>query len=217
MTDHGPTGQAHLTAEQTTRLLDRYQEGTATVSAVRSPVDLRRLMGSDLPAPEFMVPLLIPKGGITAIAAKAGHEKSLLLLNLAASRAAGEAVLDTPAGPPLHVLYLDFEMGPADLQGRLDEFGWTTDHPKFDTLVSHLHYFQFPDLPPLDTDEGGLVLEELVEEFAAEWIIVDTVSRVISGEENSSDTFRRLDRHTGRRLRRRGITVAYLDHVGKDK
>lgn len=57
---------------------------------------------------------------------------------------------------------------------------------------------------------------QLVEQHQAELVTFDTISRLLVGEENSNDTIRALEAHTGRRLKRRGIAVVRLDHFGKD-
>jgi hypothetical protein len=47
-------------------------------------------------------------------------------------------------------------------------------------------------------------------------VIIDTVSRVVSGEENSNDTWNRLYRHTELPLKQRGVAMMRVDHTGKD-
>jgi hypothetical protein len=181
------------------------------------PVDLDQLMAGDPPDPEeWAVNPLFPKGRSTAIASTRGDGKSLFLLDVVARYATGEPVLDQPGGPPRQTVYIDQEMGVADLHERLTDLGWTPDHPKWAVLVAHLHYYQLIDLPPLDTEEGGWALEGIIDRHNAEMVILDTIGRMISGEENSADTFRHLDMHTGRRLRRKGVTVGRADHLGKD-
>ena len=72
------------------------------------------------------------------------------------------------------------------------------------------------DLPPLDTEEGGIALEEIVVSHDATLVVIDTVSRVTKGDENATETYRDLFRHTETRLKRKGTTLARLDHLGKD-
>lgn len=198
--------------------LDRLAEADQVdmPSGYLEPVDLHALMTSEPPTEEWCVEPVLAARKLTGIVSRRGVGKSLLALDLAARKAAGLPVLDQPAGPPTHVLYLDQEMGPDDLWERLNDLGWTPDHPAFETMAAHLHYYQLVDLPPLDTAEGGEALEELVDQHNAELVVIDTVSRVVEGDENSNDTFQALARHTEIRLRRRGVTLARLDHLGKD-
>jgi hypothetical protein len=181
------------------------------------PVDLRTLMSSDPPEQVWLIEPFVLAGKHTGIIATRGERKSLLTLDLVARRSTGQAVLDQPAGDPIHVVYLDMEMGPDDLWDRLDSFGWTIDNPNFDTLVEHLHYYQLIDLAPLDTEEGGIALEAIVAQHDATVVVIDTVIRVIAGGENDNDTFKDLFRHTETRLKRKGVTLLRLDHLGKDE
>ncbi len=180
------------------------------------PVDLLALMAADPPDEEWSVEPLVPARKHTGIVAARGTGKSLLALDIAARKATGQATLGQPQGDPVDTIYLDQEMGPDDLYERLADLGWTLDNNAFGKLVDHLHYYQLVDLPALDTQEGGAALEEIVAHHGAELVVIDTVSRVISGDENSNDTFRELFRHTETRLKRRGVTLIRLDHLGKD-
>jgi hypothetical protein len=60
-------------------------------------------------------------------------------------------VLGHPPRDPVAVMYIDMENPEAELADRLRRIG----HPPAQLLGHPLHYFLFPDLPPLDTPEGG--------------------------------------------------------------
>jgi len=181
------------------------------------PVDLRALMSSDPPEQEWLIEPFILARKHTGLVSKRGEGKSLVALDISARRSIGQAVLDQPASDPIHVVYIDQEMASDDLWDRLDAFGWTVDHPDFDKLVEHFHYYQLIDLPTLDTEEGGIALEEIVDLHNATLVVIDTVIRVIAGGENDNDTFKDLFRHTETRLKRKGVTLLRLDHLGKDE
>ena len=180
------------------------------------PVDLDALLRSEPPEQEWLVEPILLARKLTGIVSKRGEGKSLLMLDIAARLAAGKGIFEQPASQPIHVVYIDQEMGPDDLWDRLTDLGWTPDNPDFDTLVEHLHYYQLADLPPLDTKAGGDALEELVDVHKVSLVVIDTVSRVISGDENATEPFRDMFRYTESRLKRRGIALARLDHLGKD-
>ena len=181
------------------------------------PVDLRALMSGERPEEDWLIEPVLPAGKLVGIVSKRGEGKSLLMLDMVAAKASGQKTLSQPAGDPIHVVYVDMEMGPDDLYERLADLGYLADHPQFETLADHLHYYQLVALPPLDTEEGGQALEELVDKHGATLVVIDTVSRVISGAENDAEPFRDLFRHTETRLKRRRVTLARLDHLGKDK
>ncbi len=48
------------------------------------------------------------------------------------------------------------------------------------------------------------------------FVVIDTTSRAVHGEENAADTFQDFYRFTGIRLKRRQVTWVRLDHAGKD-
>lgn len=212
--DAGHTIDELAALAQTTDVWD----GTppAPVDDLPEPLDLAALMTGDPPEIEWVVEPIAARGKLVGIVAKRGEGKSLLTLDLAAAAATGTAKIDQPDGPPLHVVYLDMEMGPDDLYARLADLGYTPDHPRFARLVDHLHYYQLPALPPLDTEAGGEMLERIAARHDAALVVIDTVSRVISGGENDAEPFLELFRHTETRLKRAGIGMLRLDHFGKD-
>jgi AAA domain/DnaB-like helicase N terminal domain len=178
-----------------------------------APVDWATLWASDDPTvAEWLVEPLIPVGRQIAIypAAKAG--KSLLTLEIATALATGRAVLDRRPGPgAIEVAYIDQEMTEDDLRDRLADLGYGADSD-----LSHLHYYQLVDLPPLDTPAGGAAVEAIVTRDAAQALVLDTMARVVKGAENDADTYRDFYRHCGRRLKGMAVTLIRLDHSGHD-
>lgn len=160
---------------------------------------------------DFLVAPLLARGRSHAIFAAPKVGKSLLTLDVCAARATGKAALDSPDGDPISVVYFDLEMTEDDLQERLDDLGYGPDND-----LSMLSYYLLPTLPPLDTPAGGAAIEQIAGDHKAELLVIDTTGRVVSGEENSADTYRAFYRNTGSRLKRMGVTVARLDHAGKD-
>lgn len=154
---------------------------------------------------------VLPRGKATNLYAPRGLGKSELALYGAAALATGRGPLNTAAGEPLSVVYLDLEMGEDDLEDRLTGLGYG---PGDD--LSALHYFVLTDLPPMTTVEGGVAVLEIASAHDAEVVIVDTLARVGGGEENSNDTWIGLGTHTVLRLKARGITSLWLGHAGKD-
>jgi hypothetical protein len=82
--------------------------------------------------------------------------------------------------------------------------------------LSHLHYYQLIGLPALDTPDGGDALEGIVKEAQASLVVLDTMARVVDGEENQADTYRDFYRYTGLRLKALDVALLRLDHSGKD-
>jgi len=159
---------------------------------------------------EWLLEPLFAQGRSHALYAGAKSGKSYLILAACAALATGRPFLDHPGGEPVHVLYVDFEMTAEDVRDRLEEYGYGPDDD-----LSHLHYALLPTLPPLDTEPGGQALLESAQAVEAQFVIIDTTSRSISGEENSADTMRAFYRCTGMLLKQALIGWMRLDHAGK--
>jgi hypothetical protein len=97
-----------------------------------------------------------------------------------------------------------------DLEERLDAFGFAYDR------LDSLYYFLLPPMHALDTEAGGEELIAAVHACGARAVVIDTLSRVVTGDENQADTIQRFYRHTGIRLKKDGIAYVRLDHAGKN-
>ncbi len=179
-------------------------------------IDLNAVITGDFGDIDWLIEPLLPAKKLVGLVSRRGVGKSLLALDMACRLATGHPMLDEPAQPPQHVLYLDYEMGVEDLQDRLFKLGWDKANPDTQILLEHLHYMQLPDIPPLDTEDGGQKLLAIIDETNPVLVVVDTVSRVVTGDENSADTYRELFHHTEKWIRGRGATLLRLDHLGKD-
>lgn len=156
---------------------------------------------------------LIPEGRTIALYAPAKAGKSTVVLAVAVAAATGQAPLahSTDTYDPQPILYLDYEMTPADLYERLTELGYGAD-----TDLTNLHYALLPSIPPLDTAEGAEHVINLALELGVKAVIVDTFGRAVAGDENDADTVRHFYRHTGQVLKHHGIACLRTDHSGKD-
>lgn len=159
---------------------------------------------------EWLLEPMFAAGRAHAIFAGAKTGKSYAVLAACAALATGRSWLGRRTDP-VDVLYLDYEMTPSDVRDRLMEFGYGPDDD-----LSKLHYALLPSIPPLDTEEGGKTLLWSALCVKAQLVVIDTTGRALTGEENSADVIRNYYRHTGSKLKYEGITVARLDHAGKD-
>ena len=109
------------------------------------------------------------------------------MLSVAVALATGKGVLRQSAADPIDVVYLDYEMTEDDLDERLGDLGYEEGAD-----LEHFHYYLLPNLPPLDSAQGGKELESIVGDDNAALVIIDTTSRAVEGDENESDTMRAL-------------------------
>jgi len=159
---------------------------------------------------DWLIEPVIERGQLIAIYSPPKAGKSLITLEWAAGLATGRAVLGNPARPPARVLYVDIENSPKDIKDRLTAMGYKPAD------LENLRYLSFPSLPALDSPRGGQHLLAVAQAHQATLVIVDTVSRIISGSENDADTFANLYRYALAPLKGLGISVIRLDHSGKD-
>lgn len=197
-------------------------EVTATISDLeptrptgRHPdLDLERLFTDPPASVELLAGGVFARGRMTVIYAPAKTKKSLLVQFLTARLALGwETFGATPEGP-LSIVYVDQEMTEQDWHERLRDFGYSTE--QMAALGRYLHVKNLQDWPPLDTPEGGRELAGVAALHNADLVVVDTLSKVLSGPENENDTFQSFYRNTLMPLKREGRGAVVLDHPGKD-
>ncbi|ORV61482.1 hypothetical protein AWC03_09795 [Mycobacterium europaeum] len=194
----------------------RQRNGTAvpdshTPAHLRYPIlDWQRAFEGVPDDVDWLVDDFLVRGSAYSLVSPAKAGKSLLLQDVAAALAAGRKVFGHPPRVPMNVLYVDHENSRDDIVERLRDMGYG---PKD---LANLHYLSFPTMPPLDSVAGGRDLADVAEHYDADLVIIDTVSRVVAGEENSADTYRALYRHALAPLKAARRTVVRLDHRGKD-
>lgn len=155
---------------------------------------------------------IIPAYRQIVLYAPAKTGKSLITLDIAASMAAGKAILGQVNNMGRqHVVYLDYEMTEPDLLERITEMGYEPED-----LEGYLHYALLPALPPLNTPEGAKAIRELAASVDAVLVIVDTLARAVDGDENDAGTINDFFRWTGTALKADKRALLRVDHAGKD-
>jgi RecA-family ATPase len=198
---------------ETRRLIaqwDAIHNGASQSSARNQPLDLLALRDMDFNY-DWLVEKFWPVEAHMHIFAAPKTGKSLLMLWIAANLALGRDPFSWEPIKRYRVSYVDNEMTWKDLQERLNDMGLA-----FDELAGWLLYYSYPVLAPMDTQTGGLETLEMMQAFDSTVLIIDTLSRVVKGEENSNDTYRNFYNHTGRLLKANAVAMARLDHAGHD-
>ena len=179
-------------------------------------IDWDELLSVETPQREMLFDPMIPEGGYIVLYSPPKAGKSLLALEIALTVATGEARMGQALRDPHSVMYFDFENGRSDIRERMEDMGFSQGDPRLPLLRSHFHYLSFPPMDPLDTPKGGADLAVAVEKLRPKLVVIDTAARVVEGEENSSDTYRRFHRHSATLLKRLNIALLMIDHSGKD-
>ena len=157
----------------------------------------------------YCLPGLVPQGHNVALVGEAKLGKSLLVLDACAAKAAGKRFLgcDSEAGP---ILYLDWENRPDLITQRLRMMDYQPED------LEDLHYQCFPALAGLDTAQGAAEVLRRVKSIEAQLVVLDTVQRAITGEEQHSTGIRAMYQRVIMPLREQGVAVLRLDHLGKN-
>lgn len=167
---------------------------------------------ADTSEEEWILEPLLPARRLVALYSAPKVGKSLLMLELAVAVSRGTSALGVTPDRARRVLYVDFENDPkGDIRERLQDMGLKPDD------LRGLAYLSFPTLAALDSDRGGRELLAAITTYACEVVVIDTVSRAVTGDENENDTWLNFYRHTGLRLKQAGVALIRLDHTGKDE
>ena len=165
---------------------------------------------SDTTEERWFIPGILCEGRAHVVYADAGLGKSLLVLDACAALATGRSAFGFEAQAPLKILYFDHENTvKGDVVPRLRDMGYSASD--LDNLV----YSSFPDMDTLDSVTGGAQMSQALDEVKPDLVIIDTLSRTVSGDENNNSTWLEFYRHTGKELKRRQIASIRIDHIGK--
>lgn len=150
----------------------------------------------------FLIEGFLALDSITALAAPVGQRKSLIALNVAHALCTGEPLFDyfKVVKRPERVVYLCPEMGLSSFSTRLKQIGL------LDNVGTNLFCQTM--------DDTCLKLSELNEELPGSVVILDTVTRFVVGDQNSSEDMSRFAQEVFR-LKRAGATVLLLHHSVK--
>lgn len=181
-------------------------------------LDFEALLCGEREPNVWLAPGLIQRGLLYQLVAAPKSGKSLLALEIAVIVAAGlarMAGIELPEGDsrvdgPVPVLYIDFENSPKTIGDRLREMGVDP------ASLARLHYASYPEFAPFDTERGAGEVLALARHLGVQLVIIDTVSRAVSGNENDAQTYLDLYRLLLSKLKREGIAVVRIDHTGKD-
>jgi KaiC/GvpD/RAD55 family RecA-like ATPase len=196
--DHDDAGD-HLDAGFTLDELVPYHPGSEIADRY-TPVDWRTAWKEEAARIKWLVEPVLEEGTLCALYGRPGDGKSLITLWLCLQivRSGGT------------VLMCDDENTRTDLVARLKAFGASPE--ELDNLIT----LNFASLPPLDTPEGGRHLTALADKYSPAMITLDTISRMVEGEENSATTYLQLYRNSMTPLKARWICVLRIDHSGKE-
>ena len=176
------------------------------------------------PPVEHVLDPWFPVRGIVMVAGYRGIGKTRFGLAVAYAIATGGSILGFRAPKPRKVLYVDGEMDPAELQGRLDAIHRTAvrDGNGDPTLAAaNLHILSHADqelgIPDLADPEGAgrAMVEERIVATGAEVLVLDNLSVLCrTGVENDAESWAVMQEWLVK-LRRQGRSTLLVHHTGK--
>lgn len=179
-------------------------------------LDWSQLLSGEPEPFEWLVPGVFGRGLLYQLVSAPKVGKSLMVQEIAYRLAAGKPTFGTDLSEghtrseePITVLYLDRENSRELVRDRFLEMGASPED------LARLHYASFPAIEQLDAG-GARDIVALAKAIDAQLIVLDTVSRFVSGAENDADTYLRLYRELLVPLKREGRTIIRIDHTGKD-
>lgn len=165
-----------------------------------TPINWRSVWKEEDAKIDWLVENVLEQGKLVALYGRPGDGKSLVTLWMCL-----QVVRQGKT-----VLMVDDENTAGDLVSRLRAFGATPE--ELDNLVT----FSFASLPPLDTPDGGAHLTALADKYQPSMVTLDTISRLVEGDENAASTYLQLYRCSMTPLKARKITTLRIDHAGKE-
>lgn len=179
--------------------------------------DIERALQDGIPPTTWHgTPRLWVKGYQHSLVGPSEVGKTVMMSDLAARMALKRRPigLDVPEEDELdddvRMLYLDAENSQRDVVRRfgLMEYEFTGQ------LRERLFYRSFPDIAPLNTPDGAGRVIDFIETKRVNFVVADTLSKFIDGNENDPGPYTDFAKHLLNHLRKNGITSVWFDHTG---
>lgn len=184
---------------------------------LRDDFDIERALKEGIPPTTWHgTPQLWVKGYQHSLIGPSEVGKTVMVSDLAARMALKRRPigLDVPDGDELdsdvRMLYLDAENSQRDVVRR---FG-LMEYDFGGKLRDRLFYKSFPDIAPLNTPDGAGRVIDFIETKRVNFVVADTLSKFIEGNENDPGPYTDFAKHLLNYLRKSAITSVWFDHTG---
>lgn len=173
----------------------------------------------DLPPPDCLLGEIISTTTRALVIAPTGIGKTKLVLAASTAIAGDRGFLDwRTCGRPRRVLYIDGEMSARVFKRRLRDAARETGKP------TSLHAFNredFPDMQPLNTEEGQAFIDQLIEKIEEAYdkldlIVFDNIQALIPGDLKDPEAWQNV-LPWARKLTSQAIGQLWVHHTGKNE
>ena len=212
--EHGGTREALF---ELIRNAPEYCPEPASVRPSLISVSIAELLEREIKPREMLLDPILPEQGLAMLYSYRGLGKTFISLGIAAAVASGSRFLRWNAPRPRGVLYLDGELPAKTVQERIAMVlvGIEGNEPAPDALRIITPDFQERPIPDLSTVEGQGLIEPHLD--GIDLLVLDNLSALCRyGNENEGESWLPMQ-EWGLALRRRGISVLFVHHAGKNK
>ena len=185
-----------------------YAEDKVDEVEISPPEEINNFLSREIPPVEFIVQDILQKGGRTMISAPPNIGKSLFVQNLAILMAqGGSSFVDRFDIAKVKVLYLDLEMGESALSQRFKSM--LAGQP-----IENLYIRSGSDIDLLD-EQYQRSLEEWIDAFGIEVLIIDPIGDAWMGDENTKQDVAKLTSYLDSVREKYGISILIVHHWRK--
>lgn len=184
---------------------------------VADSFDIERALAQGVPPTKWHgTPRLWVKGYQHSLVGPSEVGKTVMMSDLAALMALRRRPvgLSVPDGDDydddVRMLYLDAENSQRDVVRRFGLLQYEYDGE----LSKRLFYKSFPDIAPLNTPEGAGRVIDFIETKRINFVVADTLSKFIDGNENDPGPYTDFAKNLLNHLRKNEITSVWFDHTG---
>jgi hypothetical protein len=171
-------------------------------------------LNRDLPEPDYLLGNLLSTTSRVLLIGPTGIGKTNLGLAIAFAIATGSPFLHWAARRPARVLYIDGEMSPRLMKDRLQDAAQRQG--SMPSTLWIVNREDFPNLPPLNTEEGQQFVEWMIEKIGVvDAIVFDNIQSLLVGSHKEDETWAPMLPWI-RDLTRRKVGQLWLHHTGHD-
>lgn len=173
----------------------------------------RRVRVERMAAQPWVITDIVPAGGVVSLVGGSGVGKSFVAVDMACAIASGCQWHGYDIDNPGAVVYVAAEGG-----GGIDKrvLAWAQEHGMDDVPALHM----LLDAPIIDDAKDAALVAETIAELArriqapVRMVVLDTLNRVMAGEENSATAMAALMRGVETIRQRLGCAVQIIHHTG---
>src|SRR5689334_12597156 len=185
-------------------------------SSERPPLTPAQWAGRRIEPEDFLLGAPFSTTSRGMISAETGKGKTMLCIGIAYAIHLGCGFLHWKARRPARVLYIDGEM-PIDLMLERIRLGaeWFGVEMPTDG-VFFMSREDFPDMPPLDSDEWEAWIGPHLDAFRPDFLILDNLMSLTVGNLKETDSWQKVKPWIGSLAQRR-VGILLVHHLGHDK